>query len=287
LIDGADPIWPPISYAVSSVAQIPELVRRQKRDGVDVIKAYHGLSLPLITALATEARKESLKVVMDNRQVPFDRVVQSGIAAFAHLPVGIPDDAVRVMKEKGIHVITTLAVSERGRRMGDLRFLDHPIVKEAWPPFFLDDLRAFAARQSPPNDAGRQRLAAVFRDTRRLADAGILLIGGTDAPYAAVFQGESIHHEMELYVEAGLTPLQAITNCTRNAAVYLGAAGQWGTLEAGKAADLLLIAGRPDRNIAESRNIELVMQAGKVLDRNALKYDPRTDTGFRMGASAQ
>ncbi len=286
LLDGADPAWPPISYTVSSVEQVPALVRRQKRDGVDILKAYHGLSLQMIGALAREANKHSLAVIMDNRSVSWDRVVDSGIRAFAHLPAGISNEAVASMKENGVHVITTLAVRERRRRLADLTFVEHPVIRDAWPTFFLDDLRARAAQSDTPDAETLARIDLTMRETKRLFDAGIMLVGGTDAPYPGVFQGESIHHEMELFVEAGLTPLQAISAVTKNAAILMGAGDEWGTLAPGRAADMIVVAGRPDRNVGDSRNIEMVIQQGKVLDRSDLAYDPERDTGFLVGASA-
>jgi len=73
-----------------------------------------------------------------------------------------------------------------------------------------------------------------------------------------------------LLVEAGLTPLQAITLATKNAALFLNELVEWGTLEVGKRAHLLVVAGHPERRIDDTRNVQLVMQAGRMLDRNTL-----------------
>jgi len=85
-------------------------------------------------------------------------------------------------------------------------------------------------------------------------------------------------------VEAGLSPLEAITIATKNAALLMNAGDEWGTLAPGRAANLILIAGRPDKNISETRQIEMVIQAGKILDREKLKFDVRRDGGFRAAA---
>lgn len=84
---------------------------------------------------------------------------------------------------------------------------------------------------------------------KALFDAGVLLAAGTDAPYPGVFQGEGIHRELELLVEAGLTPLEAITVATKNAAELMGDGGEWGTLTPERRADIVLVRGRPDRSI--------------------------------------
>ena len=124
-----------------------------------------------------------------------------------------------------------------------------------------------------------------FENAKKLHDRGVLLVAGTDAPYPGVFQGEGIHRELELLVEAGLTPIEAITAATRNAARLMKAEDEWGTLAAGKRADLIVINGRPDQNISESRNINMVIKDGKILDRPSLKFDSEKDPGFRISTS--
>jgi len=293
LIDGADPTWLPLSFAVSSVAQIPRIVRQQKQDGVDVIKAYSGLSDLMITALTSEAKKNSLRVFIDqgSRNGSVD-LMQTGIAAFAHLSTRpMSDDAVKLMKEKNIHAITTLAIYEfrARRRLADLSFLEFPLVKDATPPWFLEELKAFAVRPLSADETARKqigegRLRESLKNAKKLFDGGILLTAGTDAPYPGVFQGEGVHRELELLVEAGLTPLEAITVATKNAALLMNAGDEWGTLAPGKTANIILISGRPDKNISETRKIEIVIQAGEILDRAALRFDARKDAGFRTSS---
>ena len=111
-----------------------------------------------------------------------------------------------------------------------------------------------------------------------------MLVAGTDAPYPGTLLGEGIHRELELLVEAGLTPLEALSSATGNAA-RLMRADDWGTLAAGKRADLVLVRGRPDRTVSDTRNVEMVVQGGRVLDREALRYDPATDPGFGGGVA--
>jgi imidazolonepropionase-like amidohydrolase len=110
--------------------------------------------------------------------------------------------------------------------------------------------------------------------------AGILIAAGTDAPYPGDFQGEGIHRELELLVESGLTPLEAITMATKNAAKIMNADTEWGTLEAGKLANILIVEGKPDQNIRDTRNVVGVIREGTILDRNKLKLNPDTDPGY-------
>jgi imidazolonepropionase-like amidohydrolase len=107
--------------------------------------------------------------------------------------------------------------------------------------------------------------------TRQVHEAGIPVVAGTDGPTKGVFLGEGLHRELELLVEAGLTPLEAISAATRNGAMMMKTEDEWGTIEAGKRADLLVIDGRPDQTISDTRNIVTVIQAGRLIDRNDLK----------------
>ncbi|MBV8051893.1 MAG: amidohydrolase family protein, partial [Acidobacteriaceae bacterium] len=109
----------------------------------------------------------------------------------------------------------------------------------------------------------------------------VLMAAGTDAPYPGDFQGEGIHHELELLVESGLTPLQAITMATKNAAMIVNAGHEWGTLEVGKAADIVIVDGKPDRSIRDTRHIVAVMKEGTILDRGKLKLNSDADPGYR------
>ena len=109
------------------------------------------------------------------------------------------------------------------------------------------------------------------------------MIAGTDAPYPGDFQGEGIHRELELPVESGLTPIDAISSATRNAS-RLMKDNNWGTLESGRLADLLVINGRLDQNIRETHNVEMVVKEGVILDREQLKFNPARDPGFRTSS---
>jgi hypothetical protein len=288
VVDGADPVWPPISASVSSVEQIPKLVSQLKASGVDILKAYVGLSDPMVALLASEGRKASLPVFIDQwtRNGSLD-LVNAGITAFAHTPVrDLSDEAIGVLKAKDIRIITTLAVLESfsRRRLQNLSFLETPLIRNTTPPWFLDDLRAAASRPLGEMEEAIGRIREGQANAKRLFDAGILLAAGTDAPYPGVFQGEGLHRELELLVEAGLTPLEAITVGTRNAARLMSAETEWGTLRAGSLANVLVVRGRPDRNISETRNIETVILKGKVLDREKLRFDPSQDPGFRVSS---
>ena len=150
MIDAADPAWPDLAYALSSRAQIPEFVQRDKRAAVDLIKGYANLSDRMLRRLVEEAHKEKIRVVIDQwERNGSPDLVQTGIDGFAHAPTRkMSADDVKVLQEHGVFVITTLVVEEYSgrRRLADLKFLDELLIADTTPPWFLTELRAEATR---------------------------------------------------------------------------------------------------------------------------------------------
>ena len=293
LVDDADPSWPPFSVGLVIDSQVADVVAMLERSGVDAVKAYGGLSVPLLRELVEVASGSSLPVIADlwSRNGSYD-VTAAGIAALAHAPTREIDQlSFDLIVEKKTMVITTLAVQESHsrRRFEEPAFLDHPLIANTTPPAFLAALREHATQDLTDEDkkvaaASGVKLDIATKNVQRLQRAGIVLVAGTDAPYPGVAQGEGIHRELELLVEAGLSPLEAITSATRNAATLIGAE-DWGTITPGSVADLLVVDGRPDQDIRRTRDIHMVMQGGRILDRDALEFDPDTDPGFAVGAA--
>ncbi|HYL69949.1 MAG TPA: amidohydrolase family protein, partial [Candidatus Dormibacteraeota bacterium] len=288
IVDGADPVWPPISYAVSSVGQVAPVVKGLKRDNVDLIKGYVGLSHSVLERLVEEGRKVSLRVIVDQWQRNGSNdLVEDGIYGFAHLPTRLLSaDNVRFMHEHNTVFISTIIVYETQTRarLKDLAFLQDPLVRDTSPPSFLAGLRSEAARKLSEEEATHAKhweslQQNAMANAKALTAAGVLLAAGTDAPYPGDMQGEGLHHELELLVKAGLTPVEALTVATRNAARLIGAS-DWGTIEAGKFADLIVVDGRPDQNISDTRKIVEVMQRGRRIDRESLKISHQNDPGY-------
>jgi hypothetical protein len=96
--------------------------------------------------------------------------------------------------------------------------------------------------------------------------AGGKIYSGTDSS-AATTPGLSLHHEMELLVDAGLTPMQSIMTATKNAAELLGLESKMGTVEKGKFADLLIVDANPLADIRNTKSISTLIKDGRILDR--------------------
>ena len=93
---------------------------------------------------------------------------------------------------------------------------------------------------------------------------------GTDNNNPFVVPGYDLHDELELFVQAGLTPLQALRSATWTPAIFFGKTGLFGTIERGKAADLVILNADPRADIRNTRKIEAVISNGNLLDRAEL-----------------
>jgi imidazolonepropionase-like amidohydrolase len=296
ILDGADPVWPSLSIAIASKDQVPRIVDSLAADKVDFIKLYVGLSDQLVRTISAEARKRNLRTIIDqwSRNGSSD-LAAAGIAGFAHFPSRrISDETIAASKKHNVFFISTLAVQESavGRRWTDLTFLDDPLISDTTPKAVLDQLRKEYGGLTLEQLAAKSAytmlvdLGGAESNVPRMRDAGILFAAGTDAVYPGDFQGEGLHRELELLVESGLTPLEAITAATKNAATILGATKEWGTLEEGRLASLVIVDGRPDKRISDTRRVVVVMKEGELLDRAALRLDRTHAPAYQEVGSA-
>ena len=105
---------------------------------------------------------------------------------------------------------------------------------------------------------------------KAIADSGGKLLTGSDTPEWFHAYGWGLHRELQAFVEAGLTPYQALTAATRNAAEFLGQSAEWGTIEPGKRADLVMLDADPLADIDNTMRIGGVMVGGRWLARGEL-----------------
>jgi Amidohydrolase family len=130
----------------------------------------------------------------------------------------------------------------------------------------------FEQRRAQAAANPRSAMSALLPKARQLEvafyRAGGLLLAGTDPTGGGgVIPGYSDQRALELLVESGLTPLEAIKVGTLNGATYLGRANRVGTIAAGKQADLVVIDGDPSSNIEDVRKVSVVFKEG-------IGYDP-------------
>jgi imidazolonepropionase-like amidohydrolase len=113
-------------------------------------------------------------------------------------------------------------------------------------------------------------LKASLRIVGNMNAAGVPILAGTDTTAPFVFPGSSLHEELALLVQAGLTPMQALAAATKLPAEFLGRQQTQGTIEPDKIADLLLLDGNPLDDIHNTQKIRAVILRGKLLDRSFL-----------------
>ena len=125
-----------------------------------------------------------------------------------------------------------------------------------------------------PSPAGRRSFMDFYRKGLSLTNdayrAGVPVILGTDAGDSFVFPGASVHDELGELVRAGLSPVEALRAATLTSATYFGRSADFGTVQAGRFADLVMLDANPLDDIANTRRIRAVWQGGRSFDRAAL-----------------
>ena len=152
--------------------------------------------------------------------------------------------------------------------------LNHSLVQQVVPARLLKGTREFVT-SGKGADAAKAELFQQALETARVNllrawIAGVPLVMGTDSGNPMVFHGPSLHHELQLWVQAGIPVTVALQAATVNAAKLLGAANHIGAIRPGMDADLLLVDGNPLQDIAATERISLVVFKGERIRRAAL-----------------
>jgi imidazolonepropionase-like amidohydrolase len=218
-----------------------------------------------LRTIVEEAHKAGVEVMTHTVSLARAReAARAGVDVIAH---GIGDatadaELIALMKEKGTAYVPTLSVYEA--RRGPYAPMQRLLIE----PAMLAKLAA--DRTYRPTPARSKRWGHLLENTALLRSAGVRIATGTDAGVSGLPHGWASLHEMQLLAAAGLTPLEAITAATGNAAKAIGVHGDRGTIEAGMLADMVLIEGAPHENIHDIERIGRVFLAGKEIDREAL-----------------
>jgi len=166
---------------------------------------------------------------------------------------------------------------ERGQWLIDESdFRNHPLAKYApaywkehtWKMFTDDILKTM---DTDPVAYRRRFVQKELDIVGKMHRAGVPFLAGTDtAAGVYVLPGFSLHEELQLFVRAGFTPLEALQTATLNPALFLGREADFGAVEKGKSADLVLLSANPLENIGNTRSIEAVVIRGQLLRRKDL-----------------
>ncbi|MFQ5639719.1 MAG: amidohydrolase family protein [bacterium] len=256
--------------------QVAELAQKKP----DVIKLVydHNSRMPTVTketmeALVAAANEHGLKTVIHfGTWQDAEEAVLAGATALTHTNFeAIPDDLVKLMKEKNIYLIPTLTVHTGMLKITETPAeLENALLQHVTTP----ELRAGYQDSSAFNDRTKRWLkrqksafSTRLQSIKKLAGAGIKIMTGTDAGNIGTFQGYSVHSEMALLVEAGLSPWQALIASTRTPGDFWGK--KFG-VNPGDEANLLVLEASPIEDIRNTEKIAMVIHHGRIINREAL-----------------
>ncbi|KAA6459777.1 amidohydrolase [Acidobacteria bacterium AB60] len=279
-------------------------------EGMTSFKAYQNITRAELSAAIAEAHKRSAKITGHLCSVTWKEAVEMGIDNLEHGPVFTDSGLVANKKPDECPTRAAMRDSWSGVDVGGPEaqslihlLIEHKVAVTSTLPVFeasvpgrprlqqrvLDAMSA-EARQSYLTSRARVPLdspmTAAFRKElefeRAFAKAGGLLLAGPDPTgNGGVLPGFGDQREVELLVEAGFTPVEAIQIATEDGAKFLGRESSIGTIAPGKQADLVLVKGDPATTIADIENVETVFKDGVGYDSKKLIESVRGQVGIR------
>jgi imidazolonepropionase-like amidohydrolase len=237
-------------------------------------------STPAVMAAGEEARAHKLPLIVHATGLAEAKVaLRAGANVLVHSVEDLPVDQefIDLAKKNGAIDIPTLTVIDGYMRMYH-GVLDRKAPAVDDPNGCVDRLTLAKVNETAALDpklvpadrmAAREQRAARFTKVTRanlktLVDAGIPIATGTDAGNPLTLHGPAIYAEMEAMQAAGMTPMQVIVASTATASRAVGMEKEEGTIEKGKAADLVIVGGDPSADVANFRKIRYVVRSGVV-----------------------
>lgn len=180
-----------------------------------------------------------------------------------------------LLKKNGTWQVPTLTVLRSIAYIDDSSFTHDPRVKYMPPSLRREWTSPDVANLYGPRTVedfafAKKEFAKDLQLVGAMQNAGVGILAGTDATNPFCMPGFSLHDELALLVKAGLTPMQALQTATLNPAQFLGSEKDFGTVEKGKVADVLLLDSNPLDDIANTKKISAVVYGGRVLPRSEL-----------------
>jgi imidazolonepropionase-like amidohydrolase len=287
---GVKDALPPLSfgmdrvYRTESADEARKLVRQLAAKKPDMLKIWVDdlwgqlpkMKPEIYTAIIQEAHQQGLRVASHVFYLEDARkLVGVGVDVIAHSirDSEIDDALLSQMRKRGVVYIPTLSLDEFAFAYKDAPdWLNDPFFRAALEPGVFEMITSpdykEKVRNNPNTAKEMSALQIAVKNVKKVHDAGIRVALGTDSGAQLVrVQGFSEHNELELMVKAGLTPMQAITAATKNAAQVLKESDRYGTLEPGKKASFIVLDKDPSKNIVNTRTISAVWKNGqKVSD---------------------
>jgi imidazolonepropionase-like amidohydrolase len=296
-IDGNPPAFPgPGTIVVTTPDEAVNAVKNQIAKNVDFIKVYSMLSEECFLAVAKEARKRNITFAghIPNR-VSIYKAIEAGMASSEHLYGFLNacssvdtsneslistfsekrfDSLCSVLAKSSMWLCPTLTVNRAMSYLNDTIFTNdyrksylRGYVLEIWNqkmnPYTKSQIDNFA-------NSTRVRYLFELSLIGKMNERGVKFLAGTDFPNPYVFPGFSLHDELSLMVKGGMPALDALRSATINPAIFMNKKDDFGSVEAGKLASLVLLNKNPLENIENTTTIETVIVRGNVYNRKAL-----------------
>jgi len=270
-----------INSPAEAEKEISELALK-KPEVVKIVYDHAPRRLPTIDHATMEAAvkaatRHGLKTVIHiGTWQDAQEAVLAGAGAITHLyGQEIPDELVTLMKQKNVFAIPTMTVqTELSHLTENPAWLRSALLAEVTTPAMINayrDTSKFDGRTKGWLRWQKSGRAAYFRSIKKLADGGVKILTGTDCGNLGTFQGFSLHREMQLMVDAGLSPWQALTAATTTPGEFFG---QPFGVKAGSVANLVVLNASPVENIGNTQNIAMVIHHGKVINREHILKPP-------------
>jgi imidazolonepropionase-like amidohydrolase len=308
MIDGV-PATYSTATGVATAAEARRAVDQRAVAGVDYLKIYTKITPALLRPLLDEAKNLRLPVAAHLGKTDALTAARAGVVSLEHM-AGVVQAAARspaayvrshdlflagwTTEEQGwaaldsatlartaralaqthVAIVPTLILHEMLSRLDNPVLLTRPGMEDV--PAEAHGVRDVAGllRRSGwrPRDFAGFRRARARQDqfVRAFKRAGGMIAAGTDAANQLLVPGFSLHEEMALLVDAGLTPVEAIAAATRRGGQLLGA-DSLGLVAPGKVADLVVLNANPATSIAATRNIAWVMSRGRIFRPDSLR----------------
>jgi imidazolonepropionase-like amidohydrolase len=269
---------PFVEKQVVTEQDVRQEVRNQIEAGVDYVKLYVGLTPKLVQAAIHEAHSNGTKVI--------GHLYLTSWTYAANLGVGDNKTAVNHIDALTHGVPVSPFLLSKENRQKFLEAGDHPFNHFLWLDLVdlngpeINEMIKAVASNSIPVDPTLDIYEAMIKGepqyqylwpkvlqlTKMMYDNGVSILSGTDIPNFDLVPGASLHHELELLVEAGIPPLEVIKIATRNGAQALGIEEEVGTIESGKQADMIILSDNPVDDISNTKKIEAVINNGQLID---------------------
>jgi imidazolonepropionase-like amidohydrolase len=306
LVDGVPPSWPN-SDTVTNAEEGRAMVREVKAGGVDFFKVYGRLSREAYFAIAEECKKLNFPFAghvplgitlaeasnagqksqehlgfwemfteLSAKEEKFKNIKPADLTPALRMELlqSLSEQKCSSLAEVFVKNRTALCptiIQYRVAMIGD----DDSIKKDSRLNYAdSSDKRKwaeFAARFKPENRLLREvRYQKGLDIIRMMHSGGVQLLAGTDLGNPFLYAGFSLHDELALFVQAGLSPMSALQTATINPAKYAGKEKESGTVTQGKIADLVLLDANPLKDISNTKKINAVVVNGRLLSRKDL-----------------